>query len=228
MPAGRFIVARGMPVQVGYPVKTWHDTGWRFASARDRATSLQICAHWTGGENPPGVVYRSMSQHSVFDEKSGKDIAQPLSVHFIVSQKGLVYQTADTQARCVHAGEANATSIGIEFIGRGNDLKKPQKGFLRTQVVERIHNVPVRYDELLDAQVEAGVKLIASLCTLYQLPLIVPENADGTVRLEQLPKEDFKTFRGVIGHLHCHPSKVDPGARILRAVQAAGRALPVA
>ncbi len=228
---GTFVVARGMPVEIGMVVRTWQDHGWRFMG-RNRAYCRAIVCHWTAAENPAGVMYRNMMNHSVYNEKTKTRDAQPLSIHFAVSQKGLVYQLADTELRCVHAGDANAWSIGIEFIGRGSDLKRPQKGFLRERVTERIQGQKVSYDELLPAQIEAGVKLIEALCHLYQLPIVVPEDGTGAVKLERLDDKTLDRYRGVIGHMHCHPVKYDPGAALLRAVQARGKEiagkLPVA
>lgn len=219
----KHIICRGMPVEVGFTVKTWMDTGWRFPTVRARTITRAVCAHWTASENPPGTMFRNMSKKL---DAFGK--ASPLSVHFCVNQNGAVYQMADTEARCVHAGDANAYSIGIEFIGRGSDMKVSSKGIDRELVTERIHGGKVTYYELLPAQVEAGVRLIEALCSLYALPMVVPEDELGDVRLEELDLRTLSTFRGVIGHMHVHANKSDCGARLLRAVQARGKALPVA
>lgn len=229
------IWCRDMYIPADFATRDWKETGFRFEGRR--RTRTQYCAlHWTGGESPPGTVFTALETHAVYKDVQGetKKVPEPLSIHFVVDQTGVVYQMADTELVCMHAaspgGFVNAHSIGIEFISRGSDLTKPSKGWTRPRVVEVIHGVKVPYDEMLPAQVRAGVQLVETLCKLYRLPMVVPELPDGTVRLSRHPA--IEGFRGVIGHLHVPgTTKTDPGAGLLRAIQARGRemaALPVA
>ncbi len=218
------IYVRGQRVDIGLRVMTFDETGFEFVG-RPRTHTRAILCHMTGAENPPAAVYNNMSRHAVYGKR------QPLSVHFVVDQKGVIYQMADAEMRGAHAigkgGErsANGWSIGIEFIGRGADWKKvPARGFHRPRATEVLHGVETTYEELFPAQIHAGVRLCEALCRLYNLPLRVPEDAHGGVFLRELGDDAYDTFRGVLGHLHVEPGKVDPGAGILRAVQARGRA----
>lgn len=216
----------GRRVDVGFRVFTYAEHGWEFVG-RPRTHTRAVICHITGSENPPAALYEHMSQHSAFGKR------MPLSVHFAVDQGGAIYQLADTEMRGAHAvgkgGErsANGWSIGIEFIGRGADFRKvPARGFHRPRATELLHGVATTYEELFPAQIQAGVVLCEALCQLYNLPLRVPEDAKGGVFLKELGDDAYDTFTGVLGHLHVESNKVDPGAGILRAVQARGRARP--
>lgn len=208
---------RGMPVDIGMRVRTWHETGFEFAG-RARAWTGVVCCHWTGAENPAGAMYENMISRSVLGKKA------PLSVHFCIDQRGDIYQMADTEMRGAHAPRVNSYSVGIEFVGRGTALKNPKRGFERDRVTEVIQGRKVTYDELLDAQVTAGVALIEKLCGLYGLPMKVPQDAKGDLVLKELSDPVLEAFRGVIGHCHCQ-GKDDPGARLMRAIQARGKEL---
>lgn len=220
------IYVRGQRVDIGLRVMTFDETGFEFVG-RPRTHTRAILCHMTGAENPPAAVYNNMSRHAVYGKR------QPLSVHFVVDQKGVIYQMADAEMRGAHAvgkgGErsANSWSVGIEFICRGADWKKvPARGYTRPRATETIHGERVVYDELFDAQRDAGVALIEALCKVYSLPMRVPEDVKGAVLTRALDDEAYDAFRGVAGHFHVEPGKTDPGLGILRAVQARGRAIP--
>jgi N-acetylmuramoyl-L-alanine amidase-like protein len=216
-PVGTYLIMRGMPIDIGVRVKTWHETDLEFVG-RPRAYCSVICAHWTGAENPAASMFHNMTTHSVLGKKS------PLSVHFCIDQRGDIYQMADTEMRGAHAPRVNSFSVGIEFIGRGTALKAPKRGYDRERVTEHIQGRRVTYDELFDAQVTAGVALIEKLCMLYALPMKVPEDVNGNLITKELSDPMLLSFRGVIGHLHCQ-GKDDPGLKLLRAIQARGKAL---
>ncbi len=217
---GYSIMCRGMPVEVPFRVHSSNETGLEFFG-RPRLVCRQIVNHWTGGEGVPSAVFKTMLTHrNAFDAK------EPLSVHFIVDPRGNIYQTADTEMRCVHAGRANSYSIGIEHVGRGSDLRVKPRGIVRTRITETIHGVRVAYDDLTPEQIRASVQLNEALCRLYALPACkVPEKPNGEVLLAELPETAAALFSGCTGHLHHHPSKIDCGGTLLRAIQQHGRAL---
>ncbi len=223
---GTFILRAGQPVEVGLRIKTMRETGYEFPS-RMRTETRLIINHATGAENYVAQVYENMMRH-----KSALGQLQPLSVHFIIDQKGTIYQTADADARCAHCAGSyrdfspNAVSIGIEIVGRLTDWRKvPNKGVVRPRMKETIHGVEMDVDEMLPAQCEAAAQLNEVLCAMYKLPLRVPEeDKSGAVRLETLSQRDAEAFTGCAGHLH-FASKPDPGRLVLRAIQERGRAL---
>ena len=215
---GNHIIVRGMNRDVGFPVRTWEHTEWRF-HGRNRTETRIVCAHWTGAENSVRTMYENMMGDSALGQSS------PLSVHFAVDAKGNVYQLADTELRAAHcrAHDMNSCSIGIEFVSRGTSATASAKGVHRLRVSDWIHGERVAYWDLLPIQIEVGVRLIERLCDIYDLPLRVPEDALGNVASTELPTEILKNFRGVIGHLHAESRKYDPGMRLLRAVQTRAR-----
>lgn len=219
-----YIYMRGMKVDIRTRVRTWDETNLEFVG-RDRTHTRAIIAHQTGAENPLAAMYENMQTHSVLGQKS------PLSIHFCIDQAGGIYQMADTEMRAAHAvgkggdRSANSWSVGIEFIGRGADLKRPARGFKRERVTEVIHGVKTAYDELFDEQIASGVLLIEKLCGLYGLPMKVPEDAQGAVHGKLLDDHAYDTWRGVLSHPHVEQNRADISFRLMRAVQARGRAL---
>lgn len=215
------IIYKGRMVPVPFAVKTFEDTGWRF-HGRFRTSTRLIVNHTTAAENPPGTVYRTLSEH-----KNAFKAPEPLSIHFVVDSEGRIYQMADTELRCAHTGTSeNDVSIGIEFICRMSNLSAPTKGVERERVADIIHGKLVRYDNVTERQILAGVALNEALCNLYNLPLRCPTNATGDVLGAVMSDDTRKTHRGVCGHLNLKATKPDPGLRLLRAIHAHGMHRP--
>lgn len=214
------LCCRGMYVPVDFPVRGWRETGFHF-HGRSRAITNVVVNHWTGAENPPAAVYHNMSSH-----KNAFNAPEPLSVHFVVDWAGIVYQMADTELRGAHcrAHGLNATSIGIEFIGRGNALHNPSRSVVRNLVKETLHGQAVEYYELTEAQIRAGVKLNRMLCSLYGLPFRVPIDASSEPHLSLLSDNAIRSFTGCVAHGHAEAKKVDCGLGLLRAIHAASKA----
>lgn len=222
---GTYVIRSGIRVDVGIRVRTYQETGYAFPSRTRRSLTRMVIAHATAAENPPKEVHRNMLQHL-----SEQGRPQPLSVHFVIDQKGTIFQMMDTDARGAHCAGAyesfspNAVSIGIEVIGRLTDWRKvPDKGVVRPRVIERIHGVDLVVDEMLRPQCEATANLCEALCRIYALPLRVPEDAQGEPLLAQLSEADAAKWSGCCGHLHMSGAKPDPGGLVLRAIQERGR-----
>ena len=230
MRADKYIVMRGLKVAVPYAVHSFDATGWEFVGRHRTHTRALIC-HMTGAENPPAAMYRNMLNAYVFAEKTGVRVPAPKSIHFCVDQKGDIYQMADTELRGAHAigkggdRSANSWSVGIEFIGRGSDLKSPSRGYKRDRIEAQIHGQQVSMDELFDAQITAGLVLIETLCGLYGLPMRVPEEPSGEIMTRELSDPIYDTYRGVLSHPHVERGKLDLSPKLMRAVQKRGREL---
>ena len=212
------IYVDGKPVHCSAVVRTWHETGLLFPALKPRKRTDLICLHWTAAENPPDAVHRNMRAHK---DEDGKP--EPLSVHFVVDQAGVVWQMADANAFAAHAAGVNERAVGIEIINRGDDTRVPTKGVQRDTIIEVIHGRQVKYAAFKPAQVVAVVELVQALCEAYGLPMRVPTEG-GDVVPGALSKGQLEAFRGVIGHLHTKGGKRDPGVRLLRLVQAHGGA----
>lgn len=202
-------VVDGRRVYTPAVVRTWHETGVSFTRPMNRPETRLITLHWTGAENPPAAVNRNMKNAS-------------LSVHFVVDQFGIVWQMCDAAALCAHAAGVNEASVGIEIISRGDDKKVPTRGVERVELKERIRGRTVTYAGFTLEQEIAVVALVAALCGHYRIPMAVPTWENGDVRLEQLSAKELGAMRGVIGHLHAHKGKNDPGGRMLSLVHLHG------
>jgi N-acetylmuramoyl-L-alanine amidase len=219
------ILMRGLPVDIGLRVIPSSESGCEFLGRMRTHTRAVIC-HMTGAENPAAAMFDNMQ-----NRRNAFGVKEPLSIHFCIDQRGDIYQMADTEMRCAHAvgkgqeRSANGWSIGIEFIGRGSDLKRPTRGYTRERITTMLHGRPVEMDELFDAQVSAGVKLVEKLCGLYGLPMRVPEDAGGSVLTRTIADALYDSFHGVMAHPHVEAGKTDLSPKLMRAIQARGREL---
>ncbi len=69
----------------------------------------------------------------------------------------------------------------------------------------------VQYD-FTTQQYESLIKLTATLCQVFpKLDCKYPTDAKGQLIPHKLPDEDWKNFRGILGHYHVQTNKVDPG-----------------
>lgn len=210
------IIVGGAAWPCGLPVVPWDESGMYFAAAtRTRAATRWIVNHWTGSENTARDVWRNMSTHR---DRTGK--LQPLSVHFIIDQLGVIYQCSDAETRCAHAPDlgGNSYGVGIELINRGHGLRLPAKGFRRELRTETIHRANVTYGAFFEPQIIAAQALNRALCAAYALPLEVPRAPDGSIVTNMLTTGQAEHFRGVLGHYHLDPVKPDPGVALLAAI----------
>jgi hypothetical protein len=202
------ILVRGQPIACEAPVRTWHETGLKFPATKRRAETRVCLAHWTGAENPPDRVHANM-------------MARRLSVHFVIDAAGVVWQMLDADVFGAHCQGANAYSVGMEIINRGNGLTLPDRGVVRPILRERIHGVWTRYAGFTKAQVASCLALCESLCRAYGLPMAVPTRA-GEVLATTMTAAEAKRFRGCAGHMHFERGKVDCGVALLEAIRARG------
>lgn len=216
---GGTIVVRGRMFAVDFPVRPWTETGLKFPARRMLPTVRAIVNHWTGAENPPDAVVRNMS-----NRLNDKGEPSPVSVHFIVDQLGDVYQCMDAAARASHCSgfKANDWSVGIEFINRGSDLKKPSKGIERTLRTDTIHGRKVEYCEMTGPQLVTACLLNEALCLAFALPFTVPQK-DGDVYTSVLSARQAQYVRGVLAHYMLEPGKADPGVEHMRILHLYGR-----
>jgi len=84
----------------------------------------------------------------------------------------------------------------------------------------------IQYD-FTPEQYAALAKLAAALHRIFPgLVLDAPRGADGRVTTDTLPAERLANYRGILGHYHVQPNKVDPGPafdweRLLRTARSA-------
>lgn len=194
---GTAVIAGNDPIYCGADVRHWMDTGLGFGPRRPRKSTRAVVLHWTGGTGDAKQVHATLRKRR-------------LSVHFIVDEQGVVWQCMDADAIGAHAGGAKATlsanpwSVGIEIVCPGN---RRAEGW--TMDFERIHGVEVAVSQYRPAQAIAARQLCRALCDAYRVPFIYPEHA------KAMSRNELSQWRGLLGHLHVTPQKLDPGSRIL-------------
>lgn len=214
----------------------WGETGLIFRGLRKREQTRHLVHHWTGGAGPARQVFRTLQSRT-------GSFGQPLrlSVHLCVESDGTVYQFADLDMRCAHAGtvddwdrdghelSANAWSVGIESVnpatvvtpraGEAAKIEVTQRNVTRQLVREEIHGVELVQTTFTAAQVVTLLELTRAICGHYGLPLAVPmEHGDVFARVMTEP--EFLAFHGVLGHYMLTRGKRDPGLALMRAVAA--------
>lgn len=215
------VIVHGDSVRIDAPVHTWHETGCKF-EAPMRGTTRAVVNHWTGAENPPRHLFENLKRRS---NLAGK--LTPLSVQFAIDPMGDIWQFADADARCQHAGAiANGWTIGIEYINRGSNRTAPRRGVVREARTETIHGRTILYDAMTPPQIASGVELNELLCRVYELPLRVP-TLRGDIYPTMLPAPLVASYLGALAHFQLNLNKFDPGLELMRAIQARGETLRV-
>lgn len=223
-----YILVSGREVACDAPVILWEQSGLRFDALGKRTETRAVIIHHTGGVGMAPQVFRTLKTRT---DKRGKLLG--LSVHFCIEPNGNVYQFADADRRCAHAGSVddrngdgiqlsgNACSIGIEVVNPAS-MMASTRGIRRALVREEIHGVEQVATAFTAEQVASTLALTRTLCAAYGLPLEVAMDGEDVLSTV-MPEHEFKNFRGVLGHLHLTTRKRDPGLAILRSIAALTR-----
>lgn len=181
---------------------------------RERCRAIVL--HWTGGAGGPAQVYRTLRS------RTGPRSPDGLSVHYVVSAHGEIVQMAPTSLVCLHAGIANEWSVGIEIVSpgipKGASYEREKKGGVVRPVYEdrmRGARRPLRMLDFTAAQTDAVMLLVESLCDTLGIARAVPIDDEGALLRREMAPTELAAFEGVLGHFHCHPTKLDPGTRLL-------------
>ncbi len=147
-----------------------------------------------------------------------------LSCHFLLDLDGTVYQTLDLRERAWHAGSANDRSVGVEIanIGAYRDRAAVERWYARHPLPSgagggrglvrgSVKGRDLWQHDFTDAQYRALGRLVAALCRVLDVPPAFPRDARGRVIAATLPPGEAREFRGILGHLHLSPGKIDPG-----------------
>lgn len=175
-----------------------------------------ILLHHTGAENPVDTMINTLKNRRSPKAPDG------LSVHYHVSQTGIITQLAELDLVCLHGGRANDWTVGIEITNKGTGYshsKWPREAY--TAVVNRR---PTRYLKFYDPQVEAVHWLCSRLCETFLLPWEFPKDVSPRypVRMTSMSEGDLMFFRGILGHYHITATKPDPGPWLLETLKARG------
>jgi len=159
----------------------------------------------------------------VLRTRTGPRTPDGLSVHAGIAVDGITERWAPDHLVTLHAGIVNTRSLGIEVCSPGYSTGKAwalerSRGVVRREYVDTIRGQRVRLLDYTDAQQVATLALVTSWCELHGIPKRVPTERDGSLVRRQLSAEELASFRGVIGHYHCHDTKHDPGTAPLLAL----------
>lgn len=133
-----------------------------------------------------------------------------LSVHFMVDNDGVIYQTLDLVDCAFHAAGVNETSIGIELQNRGDAARFPNAYRTeRSTVTCNVHNTKFLAYDFTEAQYTAMVHLGRALARILDVPLQVPRASSGDPMWTTIDQP--RRFDGFLGHYHLTKQKWDPG-----------------
>jgi N-acetyl-anhydromuramyl-L-alanine amidase AmpD len=197
--------------KICYPrVVSWdtHKCFFENVSGREEDPD-KIVIHWTAGEG---------SYKRVFDVLNSRK----LSVHFVISRDGTIYQMANTDSCCLHAGAVNNSSIGIEIVNYGfvwKDRKVPTNAINRRTESTKIKGMKLNIADFYNVQI-CSIKFLVNELTKH-IPSIarsVPRKKDGSIYHNLISKDKLAKFSGVIGHYHCSEKKIDPGPKLIETI----------
>ena len=192
--------------------------GWGKEALRAaQATVRQFCIHHDG------CLDAQMTYHVLHNERG-------LSVHFILQNDGLIFQTLDLAVAGFQCKSLNETSIGIEMNNRG-DIDRPgaavkktgedyyEKGgggkwakYKRDIVSVKVNNSTIRSFGYTKEQVGAMHALDQALRrALPNLPPTYPQIAPGVQSWRTMDPWSLQSYSGWLGHYHETSNKWDPG-----------------
>lgn len=158
-------------------------------------------------------LYRSRSTFHVLHNE------RKLSVHFILDDNGILYQTLDMREKAWHGGGNNPMSVGIEIDSRADARKRPyaydaahQRKYgvgPRRIVSDMINGHRYLGFDYSDTQYATLIRLAEALLLIF--PLIrpaFPVNASGRFIKGTLTRP--KDHKGFMCHYHNSRSKWDP------------------
>ncbi|MCZ6870577.1 MAG: N-acetylmuramoyl-L-alanine amidase [Gammaproteobacteria bacterium] len=191
------------------PVFGPEDTGMEFKpgdgyNKRRRVAMRAGIIHWTGSENPPETMFRTLNRRK-------------LGVEFCITQLGSVYQFCDPcEVDTADAGAANKFSWGVEMIcdglvRKGKPTKTPKHMPPRTKYKTEIHGAKVTCRQMYPAQLQS----------LFALNALMADNvpAYGEAVCLATGVINFKRFRGAMGHYNLNRGKTDPGPHTMHALR---------
>lgn len=196
------------------------DHDLRFDYLRSTRPSVErtraIVFHWTAGIGDPSQVFRTLRARKSAQCPDG------LSVHFVIGTGGEIVQMASLDLRCLHAGQANDWSIGVEVVCPGYPgeiaAKEAARGTKREVyrgIARGNESQMVGYTE---AQYKSAIMLANHVCEVKAIPRLVPADIG-----REFTAKEQASFAGVCGHMHIRGStKQDPGPRLFERLLAAG------
>ena len=184
-------------------------------------------SYYSSGKQPPLEAVKAVIKQFVVhhDGCNSSDMCfnvlqneRGLSVHFMIDNDGIIYQTIDLAWMAYHAADWNIASIGVELCNRG-DASLDRNYYESGKFGPKRHFAPVKINghtilafEYTQAQKDSFVKLARGLLSvLPNLPPEYPQSSPGQQSWDTMPRGASFNFSGYIGHYHLTEQKWDPG-----------------
>lgn len=204
----RKLIYGGNEIDINWPkVVRWiDDDGLRldkYPALRVKRDIKTFVTHWD-------VCLSSKSCISVLNKRG-------LSVHFCIDNDGTIFQLADIETVCYHAGSRkwNESSIGVEvsnaFYPKYQATYK-RRGFGERPIVKgaTVHGRKVEeFTDFYDVQIKALSALYAAINKHVGLPLKTPLDKYGNTSKVVSKEAEADTFRGFVSHYHLTRRKMD-------------------
>lgn len=148
-----------------------------------------------------------------------------LGIHFVLEQDGSFVQVLNLGLKAAHLKGLNDLAVGIEIVSplfEGSlAAAERAKGIIRPTYRNTIGKRTTSFVGLTKEQMEAVLHFVPKLCDDLGIPKRVPTNKDGTLRRTSFATlAEARVFSGVLGHLHFHNFKQDPGYDVMEALWA--------
>lgn len=160
-----------------------------------------------------GTIYQTMD---LKERAWHATIANTRSIGIEIANMG-AYPPGDTEtlARWYGEGPDGQTVLtipgGPEAAGERN-LEASFRPARPEPVVGTVNGSELVQYDLTPEQYDSLTKLTATLCTVFpKLECDYPRDASGKLITQTLPRDQWDSYQGVLGHFHVQTNKIDPG-----------------
>lgn len=226
---GDQIILDGRRFPCRAPVLTWETTGLEFEigrGARRQTSEIDLfVAHWTGGENEPPQMFRTLERRK-------------LAIEFAIGTEettpgfATVFQFCDPiRVDAFGQGKVNRRAMGCEIVNYGFRRPKflytiPKKGRARERYETRFNGRKRTFARFYPHQIHSVIALleavIDSKTTRIERAIPAQPHDAGAPLNRVMTDRELSAFRGVVGHNHVSAKKSDPGTDIMWALLANG------
>lgn len=160
-----------------------------------------------------GTIYQTMD---LKESAYHATIANQRSIGIEIANMG-AYRPGNTEAldRWYAEGPDGTTRLTIPGGPEANGVRDLSASFRPSRdepVVGTVRGTELVQYDLTPEQYDSLTRLTATLCTVFpKLECDYPRDSSGTLITETLPREDWESYRGILGHYHVQTNKVDPG-----------------
>lgn len=202
------------------PVANWLDHGMTFMAGKGarrrnhQKTEVDLAVwHWTGSENPVTTMFRVLQKRELGVEVA---IEWPEDDE---AEFAPVVQFADPWlVDTFDAGFVNPRSWGLEIVSSGLATmwrRFRKRGHHRESYVDTINGKKQKMVRFHPAQIRSAIAVTEAINGAMRIPMTVPTNPDGSLIKRTMTRGELARYRGIVGHYHVSPRKIDPGTDLL-------------